>query len=72
MRDNTIYDRSGKRVPYQYAGGNRFMSGRWYRRDGDTYGNVAPQPKTPPPSPEPPVHADDPTGHLRPTEVGGD
>jgi hypothetical protein len=42
----------------------RYVSGRWPLRDGDTYGIVAAQPEEHT-SPEPPVHADRPPGHLR-------
>lgn len=69
---DTVYDKDGRRVPFLYPRGLRYMSGRWLRRDGDTYGTVAPQPQTPLPRPEPAVHADNPTGHLRPSEVSGD
>ena len=72
MSFNSIYDASGNRVPYDHTGGNVRMSGRWPRRDGDTFGIVARQPATPQPSPEPEVSANDPTGHLRPSPVGGD
>lgn len=41
---NTIYDANRRRIPFQWAGSNIFMSGRWRRRDGDTYGIVPPQP----------------------------
>lgn len=58
---NTIYD-GGRRIPYVYQRAQEFMSGRWHRRDGDTYGIVAPQPPIKEPS-----SADDPPGDLRPT-----
>lgn len=68
---NTIYDH-GRRMGYAFRPSLRYMSGRWPRRDGDTYGIVAAQPVNPLPSPEPTVDGNDPTGHLRPSEVGGD
>lgn len=45
-----------------------WLSGRWPRRDGNSYGIVAAQPPIQEPSPEPAVHADDPTGYLRSTD----
>jgi hypothetical protein len=44
--------------------GTLYESGHGPRRSGDTYGIVAAQPATET-SPEPPVHADHPPGHLR-------
>lgn len=55
-----------ERDPAQMAknAGQQFVAGGHPLRDGDTYGIVAAQPKTAT-SPEPAVHADHPTGHLR-------
>lgn len=64
MINTTIYDETGKRVPYQYSGSNAFLSGRWRRRDGDIYGNIPPQPST---ELAEPVSADNPPGNLRPS-----
>lgn len=61
---NTIYDPvTHQRMPFQFTGGNVYMSGRWRRRDGDTYGNIAPQPPIELAEPD---SADDTPGHLRP------
>lgn len=55
--------RTAQAEPAKNAG-QRFVAGGHPLRDGDTYGIVAAQPKTET-SPEPAVHADHPTGHLR-------
>jgi hypothetical protein len=42
-----------------------YLSGRWHRRDGNVYGIVAAQPPLKLPEPD---RADDPPGHLRPSD----
>ena len=63
---NTIYDSDGKRRPFQYSRASFYISGRWPRRDGDTYGIVAPQP---PIKIAEPARADDPSGDIRSSHV---
>jgi hypothetical protein len=45
---------------------NLYLSGRWHRRDGDSYGIVQAQPKLKLPEPE---SADDPSGDIRPPHI---
>ena len=74
MTNNSIYDRARTgmpRRPYEYTGSNIYISGRWPRRDGDSYGIVQAQPKISE-TVGPKIDANDPTGNLRPTVIGRD
>lgn len=59
----TVVDRRLAEIARHNAG--LYMSGRWHRRDGDSYGIVQRQPKVPVPD-----NADDPPGDLRPSDLG--
>lgn len=63
LANQEIVNRALRGQPAKNAG-TKYESGHGPRRDGDTYGIVAAQPTTTT-SPEPPVHADHPPGHLR-------
>jgi hypothetical protein len=52
-------------------GAPRYLSGRWPLRDGDSYGSVASQPNVTE-TVGPAIDGNDPTGHLRTTNAGGD
>lgn len=61
---NALDDETAKNANFHY-----WIAGRPVR-DGDTYGIVAAQPKTPDPSPEPEPHADSTPGDLRSVDLG--
>lgn len=64
---NTIYDpKTRMRMPFWYPRALEYMSGRWHRRDGDTYANIPPQPPIKLAEPE---SADDPSGDIRSTTI---